>query len=262
MKAIVLTYDNYHPIADHMMHCYGQLWPNHPFVFQVPYQKFPKLLSEKYGDRISLIKTPPDIRGTMDKLLEGIDNDTWIYWCMDDRYPIKLDVEKLTEFYDCLSDNNSDGLSFVLSHKDNSNRYSNVFSIVKDHRGNKFYRKKHFGSIWSHQFMKAKVLSNFFKNMPINIKSAKEMDYYLLKLSVLPKDYVLLVTTQSHAQFGESSTRGMLTKNCYDSMVESKIQSPAHLEITELRMIRNIDDTIKNPLFWRVKDIVKSFLNR
>ena len=108
MNAIVLTFDNYHPIADHMMHCYGILWPSHPFVFRVPYQKYPQWLIDKYEDRIELIKTPNDILGTMKKLLESIDDEDWIYWCMDDRYPIKLDVKKLIEFHKYLSVNNSD----------------------------------------------------------------------------------------------------------------------------------------------------------
>src|SRR5437016_2587497 len=39
MKAIVLTCDRYRAVTEHMILQYEKLWPDHPFVFRVPYQK-------------------------------------------------------------------------------------------------------------------------------------------------------------------------------------------------------------------------------
>src|SRR5438046_9676836 len=38
MKAIVLTCDRFRAITEHMIRQYETLWPDHPFVFRVPYQ--------------------------------------------------------------------------------------------------------------------------------------------------------------------------------------------------------------------------------
>ena len=45
MYAIVLTYDDNHNIANHMIYKYTNLWPNHPFIFRIPYQRNRSLIN-------------------------------------------------------------------------------------------------------------------------------------------------------------------------------------------------------------------------
>ena len=72
MKAIVLTYDRNRCVADHMIACYEELWPDHPFVFRIPYQnKALNLISE----RRDYIQTSSEIRATVLTLLEDIHDD-------------------------------------------------------------------------------------------------------------------------------------------------------------------------------------------
>src|SRR3954454_5179235 len=39
IKAIVLTCDRFRAITRHLILKYERLWPDHPFIFQVPYQE-------------------------------------------------------------------------------------------------------------------------------------------------------------------------------------------------------------------------------
>ena len=86
IKAIVLTCDRFRAITRHLILKYERLWPDHPFVFHVPYQE----LRGTDTDRIKYHAAPEDIKGTILHLLADIDDEEWIYWCVDDKYPIQL----------------------------------------------------------------------------------------------------------------------------------------------------------------------------
>ena len=61
IKAIVLTCDRFRAITRHLILKYERLWPDHPFVFQVPYQE----LRGTDTDRIKYHAAPEDIKGTI-----------------------------------------------------------------------------------------------------------------------------------------------------------------------------------------------------
>ena len=91
IKAIVLTCDRYRAITEHMIFQYDRLWPDHPFVFHVPYQELGGLDTE----RVKYLAAPSDIKGTILHMLSEIDDEQWIYWCVDDKYPIQLVTDKI-----------------------------------------------------------------------------------------------------------------------------------------------------------------------
>ena len=78
IKAIVLTCDRYRAITKHLIVQYERFWPDHPFVFHVPYQELGGVESE----RIKYFTSPSDIKGTVLHLLADIDDEEWIYWCV------------------------------------------------------------------------------------------------------------------------------------------------------------------------------------
>ena len=59
IKAIVLTCDRWRAITRHLILKYERLWPDHPFIFHVPYQE----LRGTDTDRIKYHAAPEDIRG-------------------------------------------------------------------------------------------------------------------------------------------------------------------------------------------------------
>jgi len=91
IKAIVLTCDRYRAITEHMIFQYDRLWPGHPFVFHVPYQELDGVDTEQ----VKYLTAPSDIKGTVLHLLTDIDDEEWIYWCVDDKYPIQLVTDKI-----------------------------------------------------------------------------------------------------------------------------------------------------------------------
>lgn len=245
MKAIVLTYDKYHPIAEHMIECYNKLWPDNPFVFRIPYQKYPNLLKEKYGQKIELIKTDSNIVHTMKKLLADIDDDEWVYWCMDDRYPIGINKPNLRNIYDwirTINDNNIVSVNFSYKLNDwNKNINNDRKFRIRDHKGLKYYKIDNYKIIWFHQYMRAKALKYLFDNIPDTIKSAKEMDYLKDEL-VLPTNFRRFVCTKRFAYFGESSNRGHITLNCLKSMQEYGIQIPPTFDILDKEIFKGTEN--------------------
>src|SRR5437763_15070974 len=86
IKAIVLTCDRYRAITQHLIFQYHRLWPDHPFVFHIPYQELGGVDSE----RIRYHSCPADINGTVLHLLAEIDDIEWIYLYAVDKYTIQL----------------------------------------------------------------------------------------------------------------------------------------------------------------------------
>ena len=71
IKSIVLTCDRYRAITEHMIFQYDRLWPDHPFVFHVPYQELGGVDTE----RVKYLTAPSDIKGTVLHLLTEIDDE-------------------------------------------------------------------------------------------------------------------------------------------------------------------------------------------
>jgi hypothetical protein len=69
------------------------------------------------------------------------------------------------------------------------------------------------------------VLRYLFTHLPDDIPNAKVMDE--LKNDV-PKlaEHRLFVTKENFAVFGESTQRGVITQNCYESILASGIELP------------------------------------
>jgi hypothetical protein len=223
IKAIVLTCDRYRAITEHMIFQYDRLWPDHPFVFQVPYQE----LGGVDTDRVKYLGAPSDIKGTVLHLLEEIDDEEWIYWCIDDKYPIQLVTDKITDLIsNAMRSPEVDGLLFCRCRATlNSPKLALYPGKVKNPFGDVYFERKAWFQIWIHQILRAKVIRYLFSHLPDHIPSAKEMDD--LKDDV-PKlaEHKLFVTRENFAVFGESTRRGVITQNCYESMIAAGIELP------------------------------------
>src|SRR5204862_7574122 len=109
MKAIVLTCDRFRAMTEHMILRYQQLWPDHPFIFRVPYQN----LRGTETPRTEYTKTPDQIRATVLELIADLDDEEGVYWCIDDKYPIRLIIDKIeTLMADALQSPEISGLLF------------------------------------------------------------------------------------------------------------------------------------------------------
>lgn len=237
MKAIVLTCDRYRPVTDHMITSYQALWPDHPFRFRIPYQDFPDSLVDKFGDLVEPIRTPGPIKPTVLKLLEDIHDDEWVYWCIDDKYPIALDRRQVTECFrwtQVTASSSEGGLLFCRCR--NLLEENNLFPETRIDNGFtlRLRRRRNYYQFWIHQFLRARFLRRLFESFPNRNFRAKEMDDFTgqekgLPVKALETEIDLFVTEENYAVFGESTVSGRLTKNCRDSMTEKGIDGSQFL---------------------------------
>ena len=223
MKAIVLTCDRYRAISEHMILRYERLWPNHPFVFRIPYQENPGTDTT----RTVFVKTPSEIRATVLHLIADLDDDEWIYWSIDDKYPVKLVIEKIHAFMsDVTHSQDMSGLLFCRRGPLLENPEMTVYADKRvSATGDVYLERRAWHQIWLHQFVKVKVLRYLFTHLPAELQSPKVMD--LLKGEIAkPSEYRLFVTEKNFAIFGESTNKGTITRNCYESIKETRIELP------------------------------------
>jgi hypothetical protein len=223
IKAIVLTCDRYRAITEHMIFQYDRLWPDHPFVFHVPYQELGGVDTEG----VKYLTAPSDIKGTVLHLLTEIDDEEWIYWCVDDKYPIQLITDKTASLISrAMRSPEVDGLLFCRCRATlNSPKLTLYPGKVKNPFGDVYLERKAWFQIWIHQILRAKVLRYLFTHLPDHIPSAKAMDELKNDVPKLP-EHRLFVTRENFAVFGESTRRGVITQNCYESMVAAGIELP------------------------------------
>ncbi|HEY4758162.1 MAG TPA: hypothetical protein VIH43_06365 [Chthoniobacterales bacterium] len=223
MKAIVLTFDRHRAITQHLMLQYERLWPDHPFCFRIPYQQ----LRGPDSERIEYVQSPPEITATVLRLIDDIDDEEWVYWCSDDKYPIRLVVEKVKELLNyALTTCEISGLLFCRTRVSlDKPELSLLPHRATTPAGDVLLERKAWYQIWIHQFLRAKVLRSLFSQLPLSIPSAKALDR--LKDQVAkPDEYHLFVTEENFAIFGESTKRGLITKNCLESIAQTDIELP------------------------------------
>ena len=223
IKAIVLTYDRSRAITEHMIFQYDRLWPDHPFVFKVPYQE----LGGVDTGRVKYLTAPSDIKGTVLHVLSGIDDEEWIYWCVDDKYPVQLLTDKIAGLIShAMRSPEVDGLLFCRCRATLNNPRLTLYPRkIKNLFGDVYLERKAWFQIWIHQILRAKVLRHLFTHLPDHIPSAKAMDDLKNDVPKLP-EHRLFVTKENYAVFGESTRRGVITQNCYESMVAAGIEIP------------------------------------
>ena len=266
MKALVLTFDKYRPFAEHMIMCYEQLWPNKPFTFRVPYQsdEVKSYFEEKFGEKVEMIKSPSGIVDTMFALSDDLDENEWVYWCMDDRYPISMDIseiEKCRSFLESKRGQEISGLMFCNNSRIwlPKNCYWGPFKIKTEERQT-YYRRKNYTMIWNHQFLRVKVVRDFFALFPRVMKQAKEMDYIKDK-AILPSDQWLYVLDHNIAIYGESTNRGVMLKNCAESFREKGLVIPEGFSISDKTIIKGTNTKWDN-LIYVAKTIVRDFFKK
>jgi hypothetical protein len=226
MKAIVLTCDRYRAVTEHMVHKYKELWPDHSFVFRIPYQE----LGGRATASTEYVKTPPDIRATVLQLIADLDDDEWIYWCIDDKYPIQFVLPKINQLMtDAIGSPDISGLLFcrgkALLRKPEVTLYPEE---RRNSLGDIYLERKGWHQIWIHQFLRVKVVRHLFSHMPKEISSAKLMDQLKDNIPKLP-EHRLFVTEENFAIFGESTHKGTLNQNCYESIKKTDIKLPKWL---------------------------------
>lgn len=231
MYAIVQTYDRNAVITEHMIRCYETLWPNHPFTFRIPFQDPARCLA---GDRREYIRTDPGIKKTVLSLLEDLEDEAWIYWCIDDKYPVKLDVAFAEDLHERILQGEADGLSALLFCRPDNKRESYYLTGAELPYGTgMLLERRGYHRIWLHQFARVGTIRELFRHFPDQIPYAKVLDNYVAVINKSP-DVRLYMTGRNHIVFGESMSCGILTRNCHDSLQAYGFEIPPN-RLTEMQ---------------------------
>lgn len=266
MKALVLTFDKYRVFADHMIYRYQILWPNNPFIFRIPYQgeDVKEFYETKYGNKVEMKKSKPGIVETINTLLEELNDNEWIYWCLDDRYPVKIDIKGYQKLYEWVTNKIDDyeitgvrGINFPLGRMPESIYYFRF--RIKTDDNQILYRRKNYYMFWSHQYFRVKVLRYVFSKMPKLLGSAKEMDYIVNTLK-FNTEHFLYVLKKNVIVLGESATRGRLTKNCYESLSQNGFEIPVQFSLSKKEIIYGSQDSFINQSIFILRKMIKYIL--
>jgi hypothetical protein len=241
MKAITLTCDKYIKLVDHMIFTYEKVWPSHPFTFRVPYENYPKFLAEKYQDKVELIQLKDgkikSIRDTLLTSIQDLDDQEWIYWCMDDRYLIQLREKEANDIYQTVIDITDPMvcavrlLRFRRGFRDNFiKKGEKIFTKLGEELLEIIYTDTNeLYDIWEHQFVRVKLLRNLFESFPDRLFKAKEMDGFPHIKGYGEKCYL---PAKNLVVFGESTSRGELTENCVASFKKWGLEIPGGFTVS------------------------------
>lgn len=226
MNAICLTYDRNMEVMRFVLGTYERFWPDHPFLFRVPYNEdYPLRLKEEFGEQIQLVKTRKEIRGTLSALLDGLDENEWIWWCMDDKYLREVIRKRMDRILSLVSETTDPDVWSVMVTR-NSYSGTHLVSSIFGMEGEPFLRKKTFHGFFQPQFMRVKVLRKFMIDHQVS-----DQDYLVpaesggimpwieeLMHGPLPMGRKVFLATRPLITFGESMTNGKLTVNCLEDM--------------------------------------------
>lgn len=164
MKAIVLSFDKQAGFVELLYKKYAELWSDCPLSFRIPVNNRETYSSYEYfksKDNVELIDSPIDIKSTMISLLAGLSDDEWVYWCIDDRFPIEIkNVQILNSIVNDLESGRHNDLKGIKLFRWREALMDNVVDLG----GEKFQQQqpRTLYGFWLHSFVKVSVLKEIF----------------------------------------------------------------------------------------------------
>ena len=257
MKAIVLTCDAYHPLANLCLASYEKHWPAHPFEFRVAYQDTRRGFDGR-SSPLCFVRTPRPIIDTMAGLLGDLDDREWVFWCMDDRYVIRADASVAVKVYEQVLGTEDPGIIAVrlISSTPSScggNEVALRPELVEDPRS----AGTQFRLLWQHQFVRAGALRRVFQSFPSEPSIPKEMDSFLHLKRAGER---ILEVRRSVLTLGESTSRGRITANCAVAFRQYGMAIPEgfELDLTKAPIkgevpVRFLGVSFRPSLEWRLR---------
>jgi hypothetical protein len=228
MQSIVLTFDRQLEVANLVVESYNRLWPGCPLVFRIPYQDRP-VRDLFRAPNICFVKTPRAIRATMEHLLQGCADEEFVYWCVDDRFPVCiLDPDALHVACDVISAGGlaldalrMGGLSPTARQQGAQDKTRPL--VIGKARFFPQRGKMQFG-FYMPQFIRARVLREYslHSDLPVDY-GIRDFHDWLKGQCVRHRIYT---PERFVIQLGESTTRGALTPNCLARIVAMGLPRP------------------------------------
>ena len=239
MRAIVLTYDKCRPITEHMLRTYLVHWPNNPFLFRVPYQANAAI--EAHGQRVEMIHCGRSVMETITALLDGLPENDWIYWCIDDKFLIKIDPHSVSYFADWLLDSPQSVAGFSFCRARHLRRPPTVSAapVARTERGDLLLRRFNYNNIWLHQFLRVRAPKSLFALFPRDV-TIPQLDIITRQgpdAVSIPDDELMYVTEKNYVVYGESTVAGKVTRGCLSSMERLGLPEPGNFQTEEVDIV-------------------------
>ena len=241
MYAIVLTYDRQIEFASLLVKSYLETWKDCPLRFRIPYNDFEKISDVQQSlvsCKVDFIRTKSDIRSTIQSLLQDIGDEEFVFWSIDDRYPIKVrDLKALNNIFELIEKfantriKNIDSIK-IFTHPEvvwrkrfeTTEAYDISSFTFLDL---KFYSQKIFPSrgFYMHHFTRARILRKYFlSEMLPKVYRLREFHEYIKSFQDIEEK--ILVLQKPIIDFAEPCIGGKLTLNGRHDLEKYRINLP------------------------------------
>ena len=228
MKAIVLSFDKQMGFCELLYKMYMEMWQDCPLTFRIPWNKEnPKYFEDK--SNVELIQCDSPIRPTMKALLNGIEDDEWVYWCIDDRYPKQIfNSNKLTQLHDFLQTSGQSAEFDAVKLYRWKEKLKDTEKYILLDKTYKVQVDKHEWGYYHHQFCKSKYLKEIFlsESLSENYRLQQINPFPLSKNSL--QDIRALVPDEDDVKFGEPCVAGKITPEGEEYLLKYSCEIPCY----------------------------------
>ena len=160
--AILLTMDAQVGLAELVHKRYSRLWPDNPLWFRIPNNGVARGPAMSYLESQADCEIVPcgrEVKASLRALLDGIEESSWVFWCIDDRFPTWLDRERLAAVHSALADLplSCEELKLLRWREPLTSKAHIVGGSPFTEQG----RRRQWG-FWHHHFVRAGVLRRVF----------------------------------------------------------------------------------------------------
>lgn len=228
MKALILTYDPQIGLADLVVRSYRKLLGRDLFEFRVPVNSEAARSRIGHFHCIRFVDTASGIHSTMSALLDDVADDEWVYWAIDDRYPVKIDVEAFVRLHDAIQSgalDHANGIKLLRWREELTEQDLQTSAGL-------FRRQKMCGmfGFWHHHFVKGRVLKAVFLDEDAaRITNIRDLNtYHHLGASLPCFDRVFVPWPDNLMHLGEPLINDRLTANGLQALREHGCNVPAY----------------------------------
>lgn len=209
---------------------YARLWPGHPFTFRVPFASatgsaaFAHLSAQ---GNCEMMQSPVSIKDSMAVLLDGIASSEWVFWCIDDRFPVRVEAAAATRLAEDLGTLPRHVEEVKLLH------WKEPLLAGRIAIGGRRFRCQAPGTrargFWHHHFVRAAVLRAAFLGEDV----ARDCRIYAITERIKDREGLLfdgaaVVPTRPFLSLGEPLVEGLLTRNGREWLERMQCDAPRY----------------------------------
>lgn len=244
IKVLILTYDQQIGLAELVVKKYSSLGLAANLEFLIPVNSQNTKFNGQY-DSVRFIPSKPDILSTMKALLDECDDDEWVYWGIDDRYPIEVERDSFNSIVTAVRNGLSRQVEGIKLLPWREELRDSSFEIS----GNEFFLQKPISmfGFWHHQFLRSKILKQaFFKYNKHSFNSVNSFNSYYQKMEKIPFFDNIYVSSRPIISLGEPLWCGKLTTNGVLELQGNNCSIPDYEKVDKVIGFLDVESQMKS----------------